>query len=250
VKSFDFELLLFVLTAATGVCWAWHALSKRRIAFIETLGSFFFILLFVFLLRGFLVEPFRIPSGSMKPTFLDGDFILVNKFIYGIRLPVVHTKVLNITEPKRGDVLVFRYPEDPSIPFIKRVIGVPGDKISYENKTLYINGQAMAKQFLGDDVDKDSATDLWSVKRYEEDLLGAKPHAIFLRPGEGRSQEPIEVPAGHYFVMGDNRDNSEDSRKWGFVPEANIMGKAFFIWLSWDSLTSDFRFSRMFKPAS
>jgi len=249
MRSFDFELLLFILTVLTGLFFLWQKATKSKSKFVENIGSFFPILLFVFVLRGFVVEPFRIPSGSMKPTLLDGEFILVNKFIYGIRLPVIHTKIIHVGALKRGDLLVFRYPNNPSIPFIKRVIGLPGDTIRYEEKVLYINEKPMEKQFIGDDVDKEGTGDLWQVKRYQEDLLDAKPHAIFLQPIPGRSQTTITVPAGHYFVMGDNRDNSEDSRVWGFVPEENIIGKAFFVWLSWDNASSDFRFARMFKRA-
>ncbi len=206
--------------------------SKRPVV-VEYARSFFPIFLIVLLLRSFLVEPFRIPSGSMIPTLLIGDFILVNKFTYGIRLPVLNVKVLDLGSPKRGDVVVFRYPEDPSTPFIKRVIGLPGDRIEYSDKTLRINGEPVPEAPSGvyDDGGSGRPADLL----YE--TLGTVVHPILIE-GDRLSVETEPgtiVPEGHYFVMGDNRDNSRDSRSWGTVPDDHLIGKAFLIWMNWNS---------------
>ena len=206
---------------------------------VEYGKSFFPVLAIVLVLRSFLVEPFQIPSGSMKPTLEVGDFILVNKFAYGIRLPVLDTKVIEVGEPQRGDVMVFRYPSDPSINYIKRVVGLPGDHIRYgSDKRLFVNGAPVAEQLLG----KASGV-LGSAVLYKEQL-GDVEHLI--RKETRRHAEPLRewvVPEGHYFMMGDNRDNSNDSRYWndpqlademqGMVPDENIVGKAFAVWMSW-----------------
>ncbi|MFC0668827.1 signal peptidase I [Azotobacter chroococcum] len=206
---------------------------------VEYGKSFFPVLAIVLVLRSFLVEPFQIPSGSMKPTLEVGDFILVNKFAYGIRLPVLDTKVIEVDEPQRGDVMVFRYPSDPSINYIKRVVGLPGDHIRYgSDKRLFVNGAPVAEQLLG----KASGV-LGSAVLYKEQL-GDVEHLI--RKETRRHAEPSRewvVPEGHYFMMGDNRDNSNDSRYWndpqlademqGMVPDENIVGKAFAVWMSW-----------------
>ncbi|MFP8965577.1 signal peptidase I [Pokkaliibacter sp. CJK22405] len=197
---------------------------------IEYAKSFFPVLFVVFFLRSFVVEPFQIPSGSMEPTLDVGDFILVNKFSYGIRLPVLNKKVVKIGEPQRGDVMVFRYPGDPSINYIKRVIGVPGDHIAYYDKRLYINGEEVPEQFLSNIPPGAPA-----IKLFQEQL-GPVSHQIYKVPGRPTVEAEWEVPPGHYFMMGDNRDNSNDSRYWGFVPEHNIVGKAFYIWFHWDGL--------------
>ncbi|MFV3330386.1 signal peptidase I [Pseudomonas sp. NY15437] len=207
---------------------------------VEYGKSFFPVLFIVLVLRSFLVEPFQIPSGSMKPTLEVGDFILVNKFAYGIRLPVLDTKVIPIGDPQRGDVMVFRYPSDPNINYIKRVIGVPGDTIRYtSDKRLYINDQAVAESLVGEEPGT-----LGSVTLYQE-KLGAVEHMIRKEMTRFRIEpgKQWKVPAGHYFMMGDNRDNSNDSRYWndpkipkdllGMVPDRNIVGKAFAVWMSW-----------------
>ncbi|AJE22311.1 MAG: signal peptidase I [Pseudomonadales bacterium GWC1_66_9] len=213
-------------------------LSKEPLL-VEYGKSFFPVLAIVLVLRSFLVEPFQIPSGSMKPTLEVGDFILVNKFAYGIRLPVLDTKVIEVGEPQRGDVMVFRYPSDPSINYIKRVVGLPGDHIRYgSDKRLFVNGAPVAEQLLG----KASGV-LGSAVLYKEQL-GDVEHLI--RKETRRHAEPSRewvVPEGHYFMMGDNRDNSNDSRYWndpqlvdemqGMVPDENIVGKAFAVWMSW-----------------
>jgi signal peptidase I len=213
---------------------------------LDWTAGLFPVILAVFVLRSFLFEPFKIPSGSMIPTLLVGDLILVNKFTYGLRLPVINTKLTDGTPPARGDVMVFRYPPKPSLDYIKRVIGVPGDEVAYLNKKLTINGQPVPKQPAADFFDEDS---MRYSKQFEEDL-GTRRHRILNdedRPafvpgaedfrGKDNCRYSVEgvvckVPAGHYFMMGDNRDNSLDSRYWGFVPDRNIVGKAFFVWMN------------------
>jgi signal peptidase I len=250
----NFALILFLLLVATGSLWAAdrYFLRKRRPAdakdpwWVEYGASFFPVIVIVFVLRSFLVEPFKIPSGSMIPTLLVGDFILVNKFTYGIRLPVINKKVVAMGSPQRGDVIVFRYPVDPSLDYIKRVVGLPGDRIEYRNKRLTINGETLAVQRIDDYLDREK---LYYSPRFVETLGGvdhqtlieddAPPFVaqVFQFPYRDKchynSQGFVcEVPTGHYFMMGDNRDNSQDSRVWGFVPDENLVGKAFFIWLN------------------
>jgi signal peptidase I len=178
---------------------------------VEYARSFFPIFLIVLVLRSFVAEPFRIPSGSMMPTLLIGDFILVNKFTYGIRLPVIDNKIFELNAPARGDVIVFRSPEDPATPFIKRVVGVPGDHIAYYNKILYMSGASL---------------------RLEN--LDGRVHRILVQPGVPTLEGTMIIPDGHYFVLGDNRDNSRDSRFWGTVPDELLIGRAFMIWMNWD----------------
>ncbi|MFI8375108.1 signal peptidase I [Pseudomonas helleri] len=207
---------------------------------VEYGKSFFPVLFIVLVLRSFLVEPFQIPSGSMKPTLDVGDFILVNKFSYGIRLPVIDKKIIEVGDPQRGDVMVFRYPSDPTVNYIKRVVGLPGDKIRYtSDKKLYINDQLVAEQLVGNEPGT-----LGSAALYKE-KLGEVEHMIRKEMSRYRAPPGKEwtVPAGHYFMMGDNRDNSNDSRYWddpnipknelGMVPDENIVGKAFAVWMSW-----------------
>ena len=216
---------------------------------LDWTAGLFPVILAVFVLRSFLFEPFKIPSGSMIPTLLVGDLILVNKFTYGVRLPVVNIKLTEGTPPQRGDVMVFRYPPKPSLDYIKRVVGVPGDEVAYLNKQLTVNGQPVSKMPVADFFDEDSMA---YFKQFEE-VLGGKRHRILnddSRPAfiPGVENFPMKqncrysvegvvckVPAGHYFMMGDNRDNSLDSRYWGFVPDRNIVGKAFFVWMNFSS---------------
>jgi signal peptidase I len=222
----------------------------RQPWWLEYTASFFPVILIVFLVRSFVVEPFKIPSGSMVPTLLVGDFILVNKFEYGLRLPIVDTKITQGKPLSRGDVVVFRYPKDESVDYIKRVIGLPGDVIAYENKRLTINGKLVAEMPLPDYLDEER---MGYAKQYEEMLDGRK-HAILNNQAVppfviGAEDYPFRdnckynsegvvctVPAGNYFMMGDNRDNSADSRYWGFVPERNVVGRAFFIWMNFSNL--------------
>jgi signal peptidase I len=252
----NFELLLSIAVLITGVVSLLDLLfcaprrRKQHIAkpplVIEYSRSFFPILLLVLLLRSFLVEPFRIPSGSEKPDLLIGDFILANKFIYGIRLPVWHHKLMAIEEPKRGDVVVFLWPNDRSTYFIKRIIGLPGDFISYKNKILTINGQLTSQKLLGEAMDQEGTKE-WPVLLKQENLLGLQ-HPIYLRPDQVANDFSLQVPTGNYFVMGDNRDNSYDSRYWGFVPEKNLVGKAFLIFFSWDGIHNRVRWKRIAMP--
>lgn len=261
----NFALLLFSLLVVTGVVYAMDLayFAKRRAAdtpepwWIEYPKSFFPVILIVFMLRSFLVEPFKIPSGSMIPTLLVGDFILVNKYTYGIRLPIINKKIINIHEPERGDVMVFRYPDDPSVDYIKRVVGLPGDRVAYEGKRLSINGKEVPLKESGDYLLQDK---IQYLKRYTE-TLGKVKHSILLDGSEPAALPYVKqfpqrenciynnmgvtctVPPGHYFMMGDNRDNSSDSRVWGFVPEANIVGKAFFIWFNFSELRRFGRFN-------
>ena len=245
---FNFELILFYATVISGVISLFDVIflaPKRRKkkthpekmpVIIDYARSFFPVLLIVFLLRSFLYEPFRIPSGSLKPTLLIGDFILVNKFDYGIRLPVIHKKILETGEIHRGDIIVFRYPANPSLDFIKRVIGLPGDKISYVDKVLTVNGKKMPQVFVQNTTDTDSDQAVsWNVVQKQEDFFGIK-HDIFQIPDKPDNDlKNVVVPKGMYFVMGDNRDDSADSRYWGFVPDQNIIGKGSVIWMSWDA---------------
>ena len=247
--NFDFEKLLFWATVITGVIVLIDILffkprRKRRHEskpshIVEYSRAFFPILLVVFLLRSFLFEPFRIPSGSLEPTLLMGDFILANKYDYGLRLPVLRHKLLNVGMPQRGDIIVFRWPPNPHYYFIKRVIGVPGDRIDYVNKVLSINGQPVLQTSLPTlpaekTVPRESG-EMMKVIEKQEDLFGVV-HDIYQEPSKiGYNFENINVPEGLYMVMGDNRDDSADSRYWGFVPEENIVGKAVLIWMSWDS---------------
>ena len=218
----------------------------RQPWWLEYTASFFPVIAAVFLLRSFVIEPFKIPSGSMIPTLQIGDFILVNKYTYGIRLPIVNKKVVELNQPQRGDVMVFRYPKDESMDYIKRVIGVPGDVVKYDNKRLTVNGQPATYAPQADYLDGERLT---YSKQYQE-TLGTVTHNILNdadRPAyvSGPDDFPFrenctynqtgftcKVPAGHYFMMGDNRDNSADSRYWGFVPDKNIVGKAFFVWMN------------------
>ncbi len=253
----NFALILLVLLVVTGVLYAINfRLRKQRPAgapepaWVEWGADFFPVILIVFVLRSFIVEPFKIPSGSMIPTLLVGDFILVNKYTYGIRLPVINKKIIAVNEPQRGDVMVFRYPEDPSLDYIKRVIGTPGDVVSYQNKRLSVNGQPVEMTRIDDYLHPErlyySEQYLAKFGNVEHRLLNDTDAPAFV-PDVGRfpyrenctynaAGVICKVPAGHYFMMGDNRDNSRDSRSWGFVPEENIVGKAFFIWLNFSDL--------------
>ena len=253
----DFALFLFVLSIITGITWVfyWAYYRKRMVAagrdldhapwWYEYCGSFFVVILIVFFVRSFIVEPFRIPSPSMVPTLLPGDFILTNKFAYGIRLPIVNTKIIEIGEPQRGDIVVFQYPEDISTNYIKRLIGRPGDVISYQNKILTINGQQISKHHRGEYLNQErfSYSDRFQEKLDEVayDILNDNdrsasmpiiPHIFPYRSAckYNAGGFVCTVPEGHYFMMGDNRDNSADSRIWGFVPDRLLVGKAFFIW--------------------
>ena len=243
----NFALILVVLSFVSGVIylldiwlWAPHRKPDQKPGrMIEYSRSFFPVFFIVLLLRSFIIEPFRIPSGSLEPTLLVGDFVAVNKFIYGLRLPVWEKKVISISNPKTGDIVVFRWPPDPSFDYIKRVIGVPGDKIVYHNKVLTINGKEIKQTFVSYTTDQSSGK---AVAMYREDLNGVE-HDIYVHPSDPAIDIDIEVPQGQYFMMGDNRDDSADSRFWGFVSDKYLRGKAFMVWLSWNSKTGSFRWS-------
>ncbi|MDH5231537.1 MAG: signal peptidase I [Gammaproteobacteria bacterium] len=258
--NFDFATVLVIATFVTGIIWAidakfWAPKRKQEAERLKASGepaseellaavekepilveyarSFFPVILIVLVLRSFIVEPFRIPSGSMMPTLLIGDFILVNKFAFGLRLPVGHHKIIDMGKPKRGDVIVFRFPENPSIDYIKRVVGLPGDRIAYRNKSIYVNGKRMQKRALGAYTSNKTGLPMHGLNIYEEDLDNIK-HEILINEARRNDDGETIVPEGHYFVMGDNRDNSNDSRYWGTVPEENLVGRAFFIWMNMD----------------
>ena len=215
---------------------------------VETSNSLISVLFIVLVIRSFIVEPFTIPSGSMLPTLQVHDFILVNKFSYGLRLPVTNTKIIPLGEPERGDVMVFKYPEDTGQNFIKRVVGLPGDRIAVRDNVLYFNGEAVPRELVG----RERNSQVW--RREYVETLGEQPHLIWqegrVNPYSGdamipeRTQGEWQVPEGSYFVMGDNRDNSNDSRFWGVVSEDLVVGEAFLIWMHWDPIFSWPSFSR------
>lgn len=283
----NFALILFILLVITGVIWAFDLFvlarqrkQKAEVAlrefdlkanpdsaaraqlqakllkqpvWIEYSGSFFPVIALVFVLRSFLFEPFKIPSGSMLPTLFVGDFILVNKFTYGIRLPIIDKKIISVNEPQRGDVMVFKYPKDTTQNYIKRIVGTPGDVVKYKNKKLTVNG--IEAKYVGQIDFLQAGPDLSYSKQFIEQFQDIehkvlndadKSSAVYLN---GPADFPFanqcsyddegftcHVPQGHYFMMGDNRDNSLDSRYWGFVPDKNIVGKAFFIWMNTSDL--------------
>jgi signal peptidase I len=265
-KTADFALALVLITAAFFVIWLVDRLTfarRRKVTaaakgeqphepvLVDYARSFFPVILAVLLFRTFLLEPFRIPSGSMMPTLLVGDFVLVNKFAYGLRLPVTNTKVLATGEPHRGDIAVFRYPLNPKEDYIKRIVGLPGDTVKVVGERVYVNGKPMPQMLVGSYHGDDKVSlrmeenpNMAPVMLYAEDLGGVKHQTLHFRYTEsyncfGSGGKPLpgggcewQVPAGEYFAMGDNRDDSADSRFWGFVPEHNLAGKAFFIWFS------------------
>lgn len=268
----DFSAWLLLGSVLTGAVWCFDVVCWRRARFkrlrqvygetddlrvhdrvpfvVEQARAFFPVLVLVFFLRSFLVEPFRIPSGSMEPTLLTGDFIVVNKFTYGIRLPILHRKIWPLNEPDYGDIVVFRYPVSPSVHYIKRVVGLPGDTVSYVQDELYVNGRRVDRQYENLSLFVDHTGRSHPVQLFREDLLGAS-HPIFLRQQGAHLDMPaVVVPDGHYFVMGDNRNDSQDSRYWGFVPESHIVGKAMFVWLSWDHWNTRIRWERFGHAAN
>ena len=252
----DFSTFMALIVLVSGAIWAvdaWVLAPRRRLAgaastvsgedgvklpakpvVVEYARSFFPVFLAVFLIRSFVIEPFRIPSGSMMPTLLIGDFIAVNKFSYGIRLPVTNRKVVDLGQPERGDVVVFRYPVDGETIFIKRIVGLPGDRIRYDrDKKLHINGVEAERSAAEVYEGSGSGSHMTGAGRRLE-ALGEHTHAILYRPGQPTVDGEWLVPEGQYFVLGDNRDKSHDSRFWGFVPEENLIGPASIVWMNWD----------------
>ena len=256
LKFTDFAAVLLLSAVITGLIWLYDAKFARRRrtsdapepVVVDMARAFFPVIVVVFLIRSFWVEPFKIPSGSMKPTLLVGDFILVNKYTYGIRVPVINKKVIEVGPIKRGDVVVFRYPADPSVDYIKRVVGTPGDRVTYRGKRLTINDEPVAVQGTG--FYTDAELNFLRLPTFSE-KLGERTHQMMIVP----TQPPVDlaqvrqfahrgnceynddgfsctVPAGHYFMMGDNRDQSSDSRYWGFVPDDHVKGRAFLVWMN------------------
>lgn len=260
--NIDFSLVLVVLTSLAGFIWLVDSLLfrqkrmdrsvqksielPREPVMVEYARSLFPVLLIVLVFRSFLFEPFKIPSGSMIPTLLVGDFIVVNKFSYGVRLPVLNKKIIEVGEPKRGDVVVFRYPKDTSVNFIKRAVGLPGDTITYRDKQLFVNGEKVKTTSEGrfESSDVKCTTPAVDAELLWEQL-GEANHNILLHDRSGGRNGQWVVEEGQYFMMGDNRDRSNDSREWGFVPEENILGRAVGIWLNFDFEKGCADFSRV-----
>lgn len=257
------SILLVGLTLICGVSWFYNKKGKKN-AVSEFFGSLFGVLAVVTIARSFIFEPFQIPSGSMEPTLRIGDFLVVNKFSYGIKDPIWQNKIIPIGEPQRGDIIVFKAPKQPNIDYIKRVVGVAGDKIEYNFATqalTVISKDGAVTSFKYENAKPNPEFFYHGEMQVEQTEVGNITHQILNNPNafnyapyvfkqEGLGAGEWIVPEGEYFVMGDNRDNSEDSRFWGFVPEKNIVGKATFIWLSLDKKANEFptglRFNRMF----
>ncbi len=256
--NIDFSSVLVVLTLISGLVWLLGVLffadknnrddNGRLVlpAIVDFSKSFFPVFLIVLILRSFVVEPFKIPSASMMPTLLIGDFILVNKYDYGIRLPMLNIKVIENRTPKRGDIVVFRYPIDPSIPFIKRVVGLPDDIFKYQNKVLYINNKPIQQLDIGTYGAVGSGV-MMDGAILSRELLGDAKYEILRAPSRPSQHVEGVVPKGHYLVLGDNRDNSKDSRYWGYVPDKNLVGRAFMIWMNWDSRNGGIDWNRIGK---
>lgn len=243
----NFELILVLVTLITGVIvfidrLVWKpnrekaTIERSEPILVEYARSLFPVFLVVLILRSFIIEPFRIPSGSMYPTLQIGDFIVVSKFSYGLKLPVTQTTIIPISKPERGDIVVFKYPKDPDVDYIKRVIGLPGDEVAYLGRALYVNGKPFKQNYIGKYLGSDSGAVMDGANMLEETLDNGTKHRILLDMDKStQDMQPITVPEGHYFMVGDNRDHSNDSRFWGFVPEQNLKGRAFGIWMNWDN---------------
>lgn len=251
--AFNLELILVLATLLTGVVWLVWAVVRRRLSperqatlpwYVDYSRSFFPVLLIVLILRSFVAEPFRIPSGSMMPTLLVGDFILVSKFSYGVRLPVTRKLIWETGLPERGDVAVFKYPLNPAEDYIKRVVGLPGDRIEFRDRTLYVNGVAQPRERVESFTAVGSGRMMTGAIRYRE-TLGEREHEILMWERSPGLSGVVMVPEGHYFMVGDNRDNSNDSRMWGFVSEDLLVGRALFVWMNWDYNGRHWDFSRI-----
>ena len=241
---FDFLNILALLTIFTGVVTLVDFLRTRKRRremkaagkeikyplLVDYSRAFFPVLLIVLVLRAFIVQNYKVPTGSLEPTIMPGDLIAVNQYDYGIKLPIWDATVLPTGKPTVGQIALFRWPVNPAVTFVKRVIGLPGDKISYIDKVLYINGKKQEQKYIGTDVDREGAPA--QVKVYSENLAGYV-HKIWVRPNKQSTNfKDLVVPAGHYFMMGDNRDNSDDSRDWGFVPQSAFLGRAMVVWMN------------------
>lgn len=252
--SYYFPIALTVATILTGIIYGLDKIfwakkrdkAAKKPALIEFSHSFFPVFLIVFIIRSFIAQPYRVPTGSLEPTVLPNDFLLVTQYSYGLRLPITNTRFIKIAEPKRGEIAVFHFPPDPTVDYVKRIVGLPGDHIVYKHKTLYVNGIKAQQTYVGQAIDYEDEGEI-PVKLYEENLMGIK-HPIIINPDkiDNRVYDLI-VPAGMYFAIGDNRDGSYDSRYWGFVPEENLVGKAQYILLSYDDTAKKFRWSRSGK---
>lgn len=247
---FDFSFYLTLTVIVTGIISLISFFRKRRgenSLFLDYCRGFFPVLLVVWILRSFVMQPYRVPTGSLEPTIMPGDFIAVKQYAYGLRIPIFNKVVGESKGPRRGDITLFRWPVDRRIVFVKRVIGLPGDHIVYKHKMLYVNGVKMPQKFLYKTYDRvgDNTRQLVYVK--EENLAGVKHH-IYVMPQGGETESYSRVvPANHYFMMGDNRDNSDDGRQWGFVSKQDLIGKAFGVWMSWDAYQHVVRWNRIGK---
>lgn len=229
VLTLAFGTVVLVARLSSGARWIHHPVPS---SVASTSRMLFPVLLLVFLLRSFLFEPFRIPSSSMMPTLLVGDFILVTKYDYGLRMPLTNARIIGDRGPRRGDVVVFRYPDDPGESYIKRVIGLPGDRLGYHDKMLYINGRPVLRSSKGHFYSGVAGHRMNGAEIWEESLGGVS-HEILINPLRESKDLEFTVPPDAYFVLGDNRDNSRDSRAWGFVPDRLLVGKALLVWLNW-----------------
>lgn len=247
--SYYFPIVLTLATILTGIIYGLDKIfwakkrnkEAKKPAFIEFSHSFFPVFLIVLVIRSFIAQPYRVPTGSLEPTVLPNDFLLVTQYSYGLRLPITNTRIIKVAEPKRGEIAVFHFPLQPSVDYVKRIIGVPGDHVVYKDKMLTVNGVKATQTYEGPAIDYETGV---PVKLYEEDFMGIK-HPIFINPDKvDTTTYDFIVPPGMYFAMGDNRDGSYDSRYWGFVPEANLVGKAQYILLSYDSQAKKIRWSR------
>ena len=244
--TMSFELILVIITAITGAVYfadtlLWKpkrdhsTIREKEPILIEYSRSLFPVFLIVLVLRSFILEPFKIPSASMYPTLQVGDFIIVNKFSYGVKLPVTQKKIITVSLPARGDVVVFKYPNDPSVDYIKRVIGLPGDEVSYRARTVFVNGKPIRQKEIGEYAGIGSGENMTGLSEVEATFASGVNHRLLLDKDKySQDMQTIKVPDGEYFMMGDNRDYSNDSRFWGTVPEKNLKGKAFGIWMNWD----------------
>jgi signal peptidase I len=249
--SYYFPIALVVVTIVTGIIYGLDKIfwakkrdkAAKKPMLIEFSHSFFLVFLIVLVIRSFIAQPYRVPTGSLEPTVLPNDFLLVTQYSYGLRLPVTNTRIIKISEPKRGEIAVFHFPLDPQVDYVKRIVGLPGDHIVYKNKTLYVNGVEAKQTYVGPAIDYEPEGDI-PVELYEEDLMGIK-HPILINPNlvDNHTYDLI-VPPDMYFAVGDNRDGSYDSRYWGFVPEANLVGRAQYILLSYDNKAKKLRWSR------